>query len=215
MDDLPLTGELTDVKDRAERLDEGIDLIRVLWEGGKRYHGRFYDYEAGELDELTSMGGPLRQRIPIWVVAVWPRPKSMNRALRCEGVVPQYEGAGDNEQPEHAQAVREWLDGHGGSGIDVVAQGETPADDSEAARAVVADSAQAGDLVARDALGDAPRRRRADAAGEGKAGGRAATPWVASALTSLSGGPQASHIRLTDWWDSTGSSLPCWTPCRA
>ena len=99
MDDLPLTGELTDVKGRAERLDEGIDLIRVLWEGGKRYHGRFYDYEAGELDELTSMGRPLRQRIPIWVVAVWPRPKSMNRALRCEGVVPQYEGAGDDEQP--------------------------------------------------------------------------------------------------------------------
>jgi alkanesulfonate monooxygenase SsuD/methylene tetrahydromethanopterin reductase-like flavin-dependent oxidoreductase (luciferase family) len=144
MDDLPLTGELTDLKGRAERLDEGIDLIRVLWEGGKSYHGRFYDYEAGELDELTSMGGPLRPRIPIWVVAVWPRPKSMNRALRCEGVVPQYEGLGDDAHPEHANAVREWLDGHGGSGIDVVAQGETPADDAEAARALVADWAEAG-----------------------------------------------------------------------
>jgi hypothetical protein len=111
MDDLPLTGEVTDLKGRAERLDEGIDLIRVLWEGGKSYHGRFYDYKAGELDELTSMGAPLRPRIPIWVVAVWPRPKSMNRALRCEGVVPQYEGLGDDEeQPGHAKAVREWLD---------------------------------------------------------------------------------------------------------
>jgi Luciferase-like monooxygenase len=99
MDDLPLTGELTDLKSRAERLDEGVELIRVLWEGGKSYHGRFYDYEAGELDELTSMGGPLRPRRPIWVVAVWPRPKSMNRALRCEGVVPQYEGLVTTHSP--------------------------------------------------------------------------------------------------------------------
>lgn len=89
MDDLPLTGEVTDVKERAERLDEGIDLVRALWEGGTSYHGRFYEYQAGALDELTTMGGPLRPRIPIWVVSVWPRPKSMNRALRCEGVVPQ------------------------------------------------------------------------------------------------------------------------------
>lgn len=118
--------------------------MRVLWSGGKSYRGRFYGYRAGELDELASMGGPLRARIPIWVVAVWPRPKSMNRGLRCEGVVPQYEGAGDEEQPEHAQAVREWLDRHGGGGIDLVAQGETPADDPEAARASVADWAGAG-----------------------------------------------------------------------
>ncbi|MHB1986999.1 MAG: LLM class flavin-dependent oxidoreductase [Acidimicrobiales bacterium] len=136
--DLPLTGEVVDVTERAERLDEGIDLMRVLWEGGTSYHGRFYEYEAGELGELSSMGGPLRSRIPIWVVAVWPRPKSMHRALRCEGVVPQYEGIGDDAQPEHARAIREWLDARGGSRIDVVAQGETPADDPWAARALVA-----------------------------------------------------------------------------
>jgi hypothetical protein len=143
-DDLPLTGELTGVKERAERLDEGIDLIRLLWEGGKSYHGRFYEYEAGELDELTSMGGPLRPRIPIWVVGVWPRPKSMRRVLRCDGVVPQYEGLDDGEQPEHARAVREWLDQRGGSEVDLVAQGETPSNDPDAARAVVAEWGRAG-----------------------------------------------------------------------
>ncbi|HET9091302.1 MAG TPA: LLM class flavin-dependent oxidoreductase [Acidimicrobiales bacterium] len=143
-DDLPRTGEVTELKERAERLDEGIDLMRVLWEGGSGYHGRFYDYEAGTLDELASMGGPVRPRIPIWTVAVWPRAKSMNRALRCEGAVPQYEGIGDDAQPEHARAVREYLDARGGSGIDLVAQGETPAEDPEAARAVVARWAGAG-----------------------------------------------------------------------
>src|SRR5580698_9062950 len=29
--DLPLTGEVTDLRGRAELLDEGIDLIRLLW----------------------------------------------------------------------------------------------------------------------------------------------------------------------------------------
>src|ERR1700694_4617745 len=32
--DLPVTGEVTDLRGRAERLDEGIDLIRELWAGG-------------------------------------------------------------------------------------------------------------------------------------------------------------------------------------
>ena len=143
-DDLPSTGEVADLKGRAERLDEGIDLIRTLWEGGTSYHGRHYDYQAGEMDELTRMGAPLRPRIPVWVVGVWPRPKSMSRVLRCEGVVPQYEGLGYDAQPEEARAVRAWLDERGGSGLDVVAQGETPAGDPAAAAAKVARWAAAG-----------------------------------------------------------------------
>jgi alkanesulfonate monooxygenase SsuD/methylene tetrahydromethanopterin reductase-like flavin-dependent oxidoreductase (luciferase family) len=142
-DDLPLTGEVTDLKGRAERLDEGIDLIRTLWEGGRSYHGHHYDYEAGEIDELSAMGAPLRARIPIWVVGVWPRPKSMRRVLRCDGVIPQYEGPGD-ARPEDARAVRGWLDERGGSDLDLIAQGETPADDPAAARARVRDWAEAG-----------------------------------------------------------------------
>lgn len=142
--DLPATGEVTALKERAERLDEGIDLMRTLWEGGQHYQGRHYAYEAGELDELSSMGGPLRSRIPIWVVGVWPRPKSMNRVLRCDGLVPQYEGVGNDARPEHARAVREWLDHRGGAGIDLVAEGETPADDKWAAREKVAGWAEAG-----------------------------------------------------------------------
>ena len=143
-DDLPLTGEETGVKRRAELLDEGIELMRSLWDGKRSYHGRFYDYEAGPLDELASMGAPLRPRIPIWVVGVWPRPKSMKRALHCEGVVPQYEGLGDDAKPEHARAVRGWLDARGGSDVDIVAQGETRADDPKSAQASVAGWAEAG-----------------------------------------------------------------------
>ena len=84
--------------DRAERegegLDEGLDLMRTLW-GAEGATTGGTTTTAGELDELSAMGGPLRERIPIWVVGAWPRPKSMNRVLRCDGIVPQYEGFGD------------------------------------------------------------------------------------------------------------------------
>jgi Luciferase-like monooxygenase len=144
MDDLPVTGEETGLKQRAGMLDEGIDLMRMLWDGGRSYHGRFYDYEAGPLDELSTMGSPLRPRIPIWVVAVWPRPKSMSRVLRCEGVVPQFQGSDHDGTPEQARAVREWLDMRGEGETDLIAQGETPPDDPEAASASVAQWADSG-----------------------------------------------------------------------
>ncbi|MGH8979622.1 MAG: LLM class flavin-dependent oxidoreductase [Acidimicrobiales bacterium] len=144
MDDLPQTGEVTDLKERAERLDEGIDLMRTLWAGGSRFEGRYYTYRAGELDELASMGAPARPRIPIWVVAVWPRPKSMRRALRCEGVVPQYAAEGHDAGPEDALALRRWLDEHGARGADLVVDGETSATDPGAGRDVVAGWAAAG-----------------------------------------------------------------------
>ena len=40
--DLPDTDEVTGLRARAERLDEGIDLIRALWDGGTSYQGRYY-----------------------------------------------------------------------------------------------------------------------------------------------------------------------------
>src|ERR1700689_2113804 len=74
--DLPETGEVADLRGRAERLDEGIDLIRALWDGQSSYHGQHYQYQTGRLD-LAAAARPVQQRIPIWVVGAWPRPKSM------------------------------------------------------------------------------------------------------------------------------------------
>jgi alkanesulfonate monooxygenase SsuD/methylene tetrahydromethanopterin reductase-like flavin-dependent oxidoreductase (luciferase family) len=140
--DLPLTGEHLDLRTRAELLDEGIDLIRELWAGGTDFHGRHYDY-ACERDDLTEVGRPVQQRIPIWVVGAWPRPKSMRRVLRCDGVVPQYQNG--EGSPDDARAVRTWLAEHGARpDLDVVAEGETSATDAAAARARVLPWAEAG-----------------------------------------------------------------------
>jgi alkanesulfonate monooxygenase SsuD/methylene tetrahydromethanopterin reductase-like flavin-dependent oxidoreductase (luciferase family) len=142
--DLPDTGEVAALRDRAELLDEGIDLIRTLWDGGTSYHGRHYDYQAGRLD-LTSAASPVQRRIPIWVVGVWPAVKSMRRALRCDGVIPQYGPIGHQRTPGDARAVRTWLSEHGAADdFDLIADGETSAADGVAAAAAVAAWAEAG-----------------------------------------------------------------------
>lgn len=142
--DLPFTGEVIDLRTRAELLDEGIDVIRGLWAGETSYHGRHYTYQC-ETDDLAQVGRPVQQRIPIWVVGVWPRPKSMRRVLRCDGLVPQYD-VGDREgRPDDVRALRAWLAERGAKpDLDVVAEGETPADDRAAAAAQVLPWAEAG-----------------------------------------------------------------------
>lgn len=141
---LPDTGEVTELRARAERLDDGIDLIRALWQGQTEYHGRHYRYQTARADLNTAVR-PAQPRIPIWVVGVWPRPKSMHRVLRCDGIIPQYEVDGRAEGPDDARAVRAWLAGHGaGPGFDMVAEGETPTGDPAAAAAVAGPWAGAG-----------------------------------------------------------------------
>jgi alkanesulfonate monooxygenase SsuD/methylene tetrahydromethanopterin reductase-like flavin-dependent oxidoreductase (luciferase family) len=142
--ELPDTGEVTGIRERAELMDEGIDLIRALWDGQNSYHGKHYRYQTGRLD-LSGTAPPVQQRISIWVVGVWPRPKSLRRVLRCDGIIPQYELDGREPVPDDARAVRAWLADHGAApGLDIVADGETPAGDPVAAAAQVAGWAEAG-----------------------------------------------------------------------
>ena len=68
----------------------------------------------------------------------------MRRVLRCDGVIPQWRAPAAGG-PDDARAVRTWLTEQGaGPGFDIVADGETPAADSGAARAQVAPWQQAG-----------------------------------------------------------------------
>jgi len=144
-DDLPSTGgEPTDLRERADLLDDGIDLMRALWEGRDGYQGSIYDVRFSRRDQL-EVTRPVQERVPIWVVALWPRMKSMRRALRCDGVVSQFEGDEHQGSPDQVRAMRAWLAENGArADIDVVAQGETPSGDPEAASREVAPWAEAG-----------------------------------------------------------------------
>jgi alkanesulfonate monooxygenase SsuD/methylene tetrahydromethanopterin reductase-like flavin-dependent oxidoreductase (luciferase family) len=128
--DLPDTGEVVDLRTRAEMLDEGIDLIHQLWARGQSFHGEHYDYEC-ERDDLVQAAAPVRDRIPIWVVGVWRRPKSMRRVLRCDGIVPQWDLPDGREGgPEDVRDLKRWLSENGKDGdFDIIAEGETSADD--------------------------------------------------------------------------------------
>jgi alkanesulfonate monooxygenase SsuD/methylene tetrahydromethanopterin reductase-like flavin-dependent oxidoreductase (luciferase family) len=143
-DQLPDTGEEADLKTRAAKLDEGIDLMQTVWAGGDRYDGEHYRYRGGQFG-LGAVVRPLQQPIPIWVAARWPRPKSLRRALRCQGVLPEFMPEGREPGPDDVRALRAWLAEHGAPDtMDVIADGETPADDPSGAAAQVQPWSQAG-----------------------------------------------------------------------
>jgi alkanesulfonate monooxygenase SsuD/methylene tetrahydromethanopterin reductase-like flavin-dependent oxidoreductase (luciferase family) len=133
------TGELSDRRERAERLDEGIDLIRTLWSGGRTYQGRHFAFDGTEHGELVDLSRPVQEHLPIWVVGRWPRPKSMRRAARCDGVVPEYSVVGAPPTSQDRRELRTWLTEHGAKpDIDVIADGQTGGQDPESVSSVAA-----------------------------------------------------------------------------
>lgn len=121
-----LTGEELDLRVRAARLDEALELITGLWAGEPTFRGEHYEMDLSGRGDLATTCVPVqRPRVPIWVVGVWNRPKSMARVLRYDGLVPQGgEGPGD-----HA-AMRAWLDEHDvPEGFDLIAEGESTGPD--------------------------------------------------------------------------------------
>ena len=56
-------GETGDARERAEMLDEGLDLLRRLWLGERViHHGRHYTFEGVELKPR-----PVQEHLPIWI----------------------------------------------------------------------------------------------------------------------------------------------------
>jgi alkanesulfonate monooxygenase SsuD/methylene tetrahydromethanopterin reductase-like flavin-dependent oxidoreductase (luciferase family) len=152
-------GEVTDRKTRAELLDEGLAIVTGLWQGqpfsfeGKHYHVQPCDF--------FPPPPPVQQpRIPIWVVGAWPRPKSMRRALRWDGLLPakmDAEGKFVEFTPDDLHAARAYITDHRESGapFDVVVEGLTPGDDPAAAAARVRPWIEAGATWWIEAMWDA------------------------------------------------------------
>jgi Luciferase-like monooxygenase len=143
-------GEITDRRTRAEMLDEGIDLIHRLWEGELKFSGRHYNSDLSAREDLYRAGRPVQQpRIPIWVVGAWPRPRSMRRVLRCDGLLPvriDSERRFRPTTPEDIRVMWRWLEERGKTreSFDVIAEGETPSDDASRAAAIVGPWAETG-----------------------------------------------------------------------
>jgi alkanesulfonate monooxygenase SsuD/methylene tetrahydromethanopterin reductase-like flavin-dependent oxidoreductase (luciferase family) len=114
-------GETTDRRTRAERLGETLEILTGLWSGEPfGFRGEHYGFEP-----MAFRPTPVQQpRIPIWVVGAWPAERSMARAARYEGLLPNVVGGGQYT-PELVGEMRDWIAARRGSvdGYDIVLEG--------------------------------------------------------------------------------------------
>ena len=126
-------GEVTDRKTRAELLDEGLDILTGLWKGQPfNYQGKHY--KIRETKFYVPPPPVQKPRIPIWAVGAWPRIKSMQRVLRCDGLLPakmNEKGQFEEFTPEDIRSMKQWIDANRTetTPFDIVIEGSTPGDD--------------------------------------------------------------------------------------
>lgn len=137
-------GEETDRRIRAEMLDESLEILTRAWSGEPfAFAGKHY-----QMAEMTFQPPSVQQpRIPIWVVAVWPRPKSIERAFRYDGIMPAFgPPPASSPDPDVIRAIAAAARERKGEAepFDIILEGTTPADDPEAAREHVRPLAEAG-----------------------------------------------------------------------
>jgi len=157
-------GEITDRKKRAELLDEGLEVLTRLWRGqpfdydGKHYHVHITQTPFPPLPPATVQ----QPRIPIWVVGAWPSRRSIQRALRYDGLLPNILGPDGKvrmspptvEEIQQISAyVHEQITEY--RPYDIVVEGKTPGDRPAEAADIVRPYAAAGATWWIEALWDA------------------------------------------------------------
>ena len=152
-------GDAFDRRTRAAMLDEALAVLDGLWSGQPfAFEGQHFSHR-----EVTFLPRPLQQpRIPIWVVsawprdpAMWPRRKSMRRAIRYEGLLPNvFDGNGEfvfeatpDESLEDLSAMSAWVERERPAGegpYDIVVERSLADLDDAVARAEAARWEEAG-----------------------------------------------------------------------
>jgi alkanesulfonate monooxygenase SsuD/methylene tetrahydromethanopterin reductase-like flavin-dependent oxidoreductase (luciferase family) len=144
----PEFGEVTDRKTRAELMDEGLDILTGLWRGQPfSYDGKHYTIRPFE--RIVAPAPVQQPRIPIWMVGVWGSERSMRRALRYDGLLPNVRGDdGAMRAPtvDEVRAMRAYAAANRTepTPLDIIVEGTTPGDDRAAGAAAVRPWADAG-----------------------------------------------------------------------
>ncbi len=119
---------------RAEMLDEGLELLALMYRGEAfEYAGRRYRAHRPEM--MVPPPSHQQPRVPTWVVGLEGAPRSMRRAARWDGWLPNFrspDGERDAEpRPEALARGVAWLreerarNGLGMEGFDIVMEGNT------------------------------------------------------------------------------------------
>jgi len=107
-------------------MDETLAILAGLWSGKPfSFNGTHY-----HVDKLSMIPTPLQKpRIPIWLPGVWPKEKSMQRALRWDGIIPQrYKGSPtDTSRPEVTRDIAAYVQKNRTTtaGFDIISGGST------------------------------------------------------------------------------------------
>jgi alkanesulfonate monooxygenase SsuD/methylene tetrahydromethanopterin reductase-like flavin-dependent oxidoreductase (luciferase family) len=96
-------GDTTDTRVLAERLDEGLHALDLLWSGEPvTYRGN-----QVTIDDVVFLPTPVqRPRVPVWVGGFWPNKAPMRRAARWDGAIPAMAGM-EVARPPGASEVQE------------------------------------------------------------------------------------------------------------
>lgn len=141
-------GEPVEARERAAILDETLAIVEGLSTGEPfAFEGEHYRFGPMALRPASVQ----RPRIPVWPVGAWPHAKSMQRALRWDGIVVQA-ADGPASNPAILREVAAWVaakratmaDGAGTRPFEVVVDGVTPGDDPAAAASITRAVAEAG-----------------------------------------------------------------------
>lgn len=134
-------GEEADSHIRAEKLDEGLDILTALWTGkAVSYTGKHY-----RLDKIKFRPAALQTpRIPIWVGGYWPHKGPLRRGARWDGYFPLKHGG--NMQAKDFKAIRAFMIEHrtSDSPYDLVTMGYLNNKPSEERQKTLHDLAEAG-----------------------------------------------------------------------
>lgn len=107
--------EADDPKIRTEILDETIDILTLLYQRKPfDFDGKYFHLKLTLLDEQYYPPKPVQKpRIPLWRPAIWPYEKSLQRTLKCDGViVEKRSSAGKDEEisPDDIRGLKTYLD---------------------------------------------------------------------------------------------------------
>jgi alkanesulfonate monooxygenase SsuD/methylene tetrahydromethanopterin reductase-like flavin-dependent oxidoreductase (luciferase family) len=99
-------GEETDDRVRADKLDEGLEVLSGLWSGERFDHAGEHYRIADALFDTTFQ----TPRVPVWCAGWWPNRRPFRRAARWDGVIPELVG-GATPSPSDVRDIRSYIRG--------------------------------------------------------------------------------------------------------
>jgi hypothetical protein len=130
----PEFGEQTDMKVRAELMDEGLDIVTGLFNGQPfEYSGKHYKLQPTEFFPPPK---PIKQTI--WVVGLLGSKRSMSRVVKYQGLLPSVrdaDGQWRTMEPDDVRQMRDHVQSQGcAESYDIVVEGTTPGDNHKKAQ---------------------------------------------------------------------------------